>query len=63
MRIYTQEVAKLLGIGPAYLRLPMRKGKIKAPPILFDPQTNSSVRMWSEHDIEQSPQVLENTDD
>jgi DNA-binding transcriptional MerR regulator len=59
VRINTQEVAKLLGIDPAYLRLLMRKGKIKAPPILFDPKTNSTVRMWSEDDIEQARKVLE----
>jgi DNA-binding transcriptional MerR regulator len=59
VRINTQEVAKLLGIDPAYLRLLMRKGKIKAPPNLFDPKTNSTVRMWSEDDIEQARKVLE----
>jgi len=30
----------------------MRKGKIAVPPILFDPKTNSTGRMWSEDDIE-----------
>jgi hypothetical protein len=59
VRINTQEVAKLLGLDLAYLRLLMRKGKIKAPPILFDPKTNSTVRMWSEDDIEQARKVLE----
>jgi predicted site-specific integrase-resolvase len=59
VRINTQEVAKLLGIDSAYLRLLMRKGKIKAPPILFDSQTNSTVRMWSEDDIELARKVLE----
>ena len=58
-RIDTQEVAKLLGIDLANLRLLMRKGKIKAPPIVFDSKTNSTGRIWSEDDIEQARKVLE----
>ena len=58
-RITTQEVAKLLGIDLTTLRLLMRKGKIKAPPIVFDSKTNSTGRMWSEDDIEQARKVLE----
>jgi hypothetical protein len=58
-RINTQEVAKLLGIDLANLRLLMRKGKIEAPPIVFDSKTNSTGRMWSEDDIEQARKVLE----
>jgi len=62
MKMTTEEVAKLLGIEPSNLRLLMRQGKIKAPPIfLFDSQTNSTVRMWSEDDIEQARKVLEST--
>ena len=61
MKITTEEVAKLLGIEPSNLRLLMRQGKIKAPPIFFDPQTNSTFRMWSEDDIEQARKVLEST--
>ena len=61
MKMTTEEVAKLLGIEPSNLRLLMRQGKIKGPPILFDPQTNSTVRMWSEDDIEQARKVLEST--
>ena len=60
-KITTQEVAKLLGIDLVTLRLLMRKGKIKAPPIVFDSKTNSIGRMWSEDDIEQARRVLENT--
>jgi hypothetical protein len=37
----------------------MRQGEIKAAPILFDPKTNSTVRMWSEDDIEQARKVLQ----
>jgi hypothetical protein len=61
MKINTQEVATLLGIEPSKLRLLLRKGKIKAPPILFDPKTNSTVRMWSEDHIEQARRVLESS--
>jgi DNA-binding transcriptional MerR regulator len=61
MKMTTEEVAKLLGIEPSNLRLLMRAGKIKAPPILFDPQTKSTFRMWSEDDIEQARKVLEST--
>jgi DNA-binding transcriptional MerR regulator len=61
MKMTTEEVAKLLGIEPSNLRLLMRQGKIKAPPILFDPQTKSTFRMWSEDDIEQARKVLEST--
>jgi hypothetical protein len=50
--------AKLLGIELAELRRLLRKGKIIAPPITFDPETNSSVRMWSEEDIEAARAVL-----
>jgi DNA-binding transcriptional MerR regulator len=59
MRINTQEAAKVLGIKPTMLRLLMRQGKIKAPPIVFDSETNSTRRMWSEDDIEQARKVLE----
>jgi predicted site-specific integrase-resolvase len=58
MRITTKEVAELLGIDSANLRSLMRKGKVKAPPILFDPKTNLTVRMWSADDIEQARTVL-----
>ena len=51
-KITTQEVADILGIKVSVLRRMMREGKIAAPPILFDPKTNSTVRMWSEDDIE-----------
>jgi hypothetical protein len=61
MKMTTEEVAKLLRIEPSNLRLLMRQEKIKAPPILFDSQTNSTVRMWSEDDIEQARKVLEST--
>jgi hypothetical protein len=61
MRINTQEAARVLGIKPTMLRLLMRQGKIKAPPIVFDPETNSTGRMWSEDDIEQARKVLEST--
>jgi hypothetical protein len=54
MKINTLEAAKLLGIKPTQLRLLMRKGKIKAPPIVFDSKTNSIGRMWSEDHIEQA---------
>ena len=60
VRISTQEVAKLLGIDLATLRLLMRKGKIKAPPVTFDSKTNSIGRMWSEDDIEQARKGLQN---
>ena len=58
-RITTQEVAKLLGIDLGNLRLLMRRGKIKAPPIAFDSKNNSIGRMWSEDDIEQARKVLQ----
>jgi predicted site-specific integrase-resolvase len=61
MKINTLEAAQLLGINPTTLRLLMRKGKIKAPPIIFDSETNSTGRMWSEEDIEQARKVLEST--
>jgi predicted site-specific integrase-resolvase len=51
-RITTQEVADILGIDISVIRRMMRQGKIAAPPILFDPKTNSTGRMWSEDDIE-----------
>jgi hypothetical protein len=60
MRVNTQEAAKLLGIELTTLRLLMRKGKIKAPPIAFDCKRNSTGRMWSEDDIEQARKALEN---
>jgi hypothetical protein len=41
------------------LRLLMRRGKIKAPPIVFNSETNSTGRMWSEGDIQQAREVLE----
>lgn len=59
MRINAQEAAKVLGIKPTMLRLLMRQGKIKAPLIVFDVETNSNGRMWSEDDIEQARKVLE----
>ena len=51
-KVTTQEVADILGIHISDLRRMMRKGKIAVPPILFDPKTNSTGRMWSEDDIE-----------
>jgi DNA-binding transcriptional MerR regulator len=51
-RITTQEVAELLGIDVGTLRRLMRKGTIKAPPIIFDRRTNSTGRMWSEDDVQ-----------
>ena len=59
MRLQTKEVARFLGIEPSNLRLLLRQGKIKAPPMLFDPKTNLTVRMWSEDDIEQARKMLE----
>ena len=50
-RITTREVAELLGIDLTTLRRLMRKGTITAPPIIFDPRTNSTGRMWSEDDV------------
>jgi hypothetical protein len=50
--VTTQEVADILSIHISALRRMMRQGKIAAPPILFDPKTNSTGRMWSEDDIE-----------
>jgi hypothetical protein len=61
MKINTLGAAKLLGIKPTLLRLLLRQGKIKAPPITFDSETNSNGRMWSEDDIEQARKVLEGT--
>jgi hypothetical protein len=58
VRIKTQEVARRLGIDPAKFRLLLRKGKVKAPPILLDPKTNSTVRMWSEDDIAEARNVV-----
>ena len=51
-KITTREVADILGIHISDLRRMMRQGKIAAPPSLFDPDTNSTGRMWSEDDIE-----------
>ena len=51
-KVTTQEVADILGIHISDLRRMMRQGKIVAPPILVDPKTNSTGRMWSEDDIE-----------
>jgi hypothetical protein len=59
-RVTTQGAAKLLGIELSDLRRLMRKGKIAPPPITFDPETSSSVRMWSEDDIEAARTVLQN---
>jgi hypothetical protein len=59
MKINTLEAAKVLGIKPTRLRLLLRQGKIKAPPIIFDPNTNSTGRIWSEHEIEQARKALE----
>ena len=60
MKINTLGAAKLLGIKPTRLRLLMRQGKIKGPPIIFDSKTNSIGRMWSEDEMEQVRKVLEN---
>jgi DNA-binding transcriptional MerR regulator len=57
-KITTQEVAELLGIDLTALRRLMRKGTIKAPPIMFDPRTNSTGRMWSEDDVERARTAL-----
>jgi hypothetical protein len=57
-KVTTQEVANILGIHISVLRLMMRQGKIAASPILFDPKTNSTGRMWSEDDIEAVRTVL-----
>jgi hypothetical protein len=51
VKISTKEAAELLGIDISELRRLMRTGKIKAPPILFDRQSNAEGRMWSEEDI------------
>jgi len=59
MRVNTVEAAKLLGIKPTRLRLLLRQGKIKAPPITFNRKTNSTGRMWSEDEIEEARKVLE----
>jgi hypothetical protein len=58
LKVTTQEAADILGIDISVLRLMMRQGKITAPPILFDPKTNSTGRMWSEDDIEAARVVL-----
>ena len=58
MRINTQEAAKVLGIKATMLRLLMRQGKIKAPPIVFDSDTNSTGRMWSEDDFRTGAQGI-----
>jgi DNA-binding transcriptional MerR regulator len=58
VKISTKEAAELLGIDISALRLLMRQGKIAAPPILFDPKTNSEGRMWSEADIEAARSAL-----
>jgi len=57
-KITTQEVADILGIEVSVLRRMMREGKIAAPPILFDPKTNSTRRMWSEDDVEAARTAL-----
>jgi hypothetical protein len=57
-KVTTQEVADILGIHISDLRRMMRQGKIAAPPILFDPKTNSTGRMWSENDIEAARAAL-----
>jgi hypothetical protein len=57
-KVTTQEVADILGIHISDLRRMMRQGKIAAPPILFDPKTNSTGRMWSEADIEAARAAL-----
>jgi len=58
-RITTQEVAELLGIDLTTLRRLMRKGTITAPPIIFDPRTNSTGRMWSEDDVQRARSALQ----
>jgi hypothetical protein len=57
-KVTTQEVADILGIHISDLRRMMRQGKIAAPPILFDPKTNSTGRMWSENDIKAARAAL-----
>jgi hypothetical protein len=57
-RITTQEVAELLGIDMGTLRRLMRKGTIKAPPIIFDFRTNSTGRTWSDDDIQRARTAL-----
>ena len=57
-KITTQEVADILGIKVSVLRRMMREGKIAAPPILFDPKTSSTGRMWSEDDVEAARAAL-----
>jgi hypothetical protein len=57
-KITTQEVADILGTKVSVLRRMMREGKIAAPPILFDPKTNSTGRMWSEDDVEAARTAL-----
>ena len=59
MRLETKEVARFLGIELSNLRLLLRQGKIKAPPMSFAPKTHLTVRMWSEDDIEQARKMLE----
>jgi hypothetical protein len=59
MKVTTIGAAKLLGIKPTRLRLLLRQGKVKAPPIIFDSETNSTGRMWSDDDIEQARRALE----
>jgi hypothetical protein len=58
MKVTTLEATKLLKIKPTQLRLLLRQGKIKAPPIIFDSKTNSTGRMWSADDIEQARRML-----
>jgi DNA-binding transcriptional MerR regulator len=58
MKVTTIGAAKLLGIKPTQLRLLLREGKIKAPPITFDSKTKSTARMWSDDDIEQARRML-----
>jgi hypothetical protein len=58
MKVTTLEADKLLGIKPTQLRLLLRQGKIKAPPITFDSETKSTARMWSADDIEQARRML-----
>jgi hypothetical protein len=57
-KVTTQEVADILSIHISDLRRMMRQGKITAPPIVFDSNTNSTGRMWSEDDIEAARAAL-----
>jgi predicted site-specific integrase-resolvase len=59
-KITTQEVAELLGIDIGTLRRLMRRGTIKAPPIIFDHRIKSKGRMWSDNDVQRARTALKN---